>query len=135
MAFLTQKKIEVNNNFISPLDFTSKILFNEWNLKENEEEITVMKVTIRGKNANGKIEEITYNLHDEYCKETNTSSMARCTGYTATAAANMFLDGLFTEKGVFPPELVGKHESCFNYIITYLKDRDVIYDKESRIII
>ena len=133
-GFFDTEKIQVNNNFISPLDFTSKILFNEWNLKENEEEITVMKVTVRGKNVNGKIEEITYNLHDEYCKETNTSSMARCTGYTATAAANMFLDGLFAEKGVFPPELVGKHVSCFNYIVNYLKIRNVIYKKESQII-
>ena len=60
--------------------------------------------------------------------------MARCTGYTATGTANMFLDGLFEEKGVFPPELVGKHELCFNYIINYLKDRNVIYVKESQII-
>lgn len=28
--------------------------------------------------------------------------------YTAFAT-NMFLEGLFTEKGVFPPELIGKH--------------------------
>jgi saccharopine dehydrogenase-like NADP-dependent oxidoreductase len=133
-GFFNTEKIQVNNNLITPLEFTSKILFNEWNLEVEEEEITVMKVTVKGKNENGKIEEITYNLHDEYCNETYTSSMARCTGYTATAAANMFLDELFTEKGVFPPELVGRHEFCFNYIINYLKDRNVIYKKEVRII-
>ena len=60
--------------------------------------------------------------------------MARTTGYTATAAANMFLDGLFSEKGVFPPELVGKHEQCFNYFINYLKERNVIYTKEEKIL-
>jgi len=133
-GFFNNEKIEVNNSLISPLDFTSKILFNEWKLEEEQEEITVMKVTVKGKNTIGKIEEITYNLYDEYCKETKTSSMARCTGYTATATANMFLDGLFTEKGVFPPELLGKYKSCFNYIINYLKDRNVIYKKESRIV-
>jgi len=133
-GFFNNEKIEVNNSLISPLDFTSKILFNEWKLEEEQEEITVMKITVKGKNTNGKIEEITYNLYDKYCKETKTSSMARCTGYTATATANMFLDGLFTEKGVFPPELLGKYKSCFNYIINYLKDRNVIYKKESRII-
>mgnify|MGYP000710591599 CR=1 FL=1 len=49
----------------------------------------------------------------EYCHDTKTSSMSRTTGYTATAAANLFLDGLFDEKGVFPPELVTKriHEA------------------------
>jgi len=55
--------------------------------------------------------------------------MARTTGYTATAAASLFLDGLFKEKGVFPPELVGKHEKCFHYFLNYLKERDVIYTK------
>jgi len=133
-GFFNTEKIKVNNNLISPLEFTSKILFNEWYLEEEDEELTVMKVTVKGKNTDGKIEKISYNLYDEYCAETKTSSMARCTGYTATAAANMFLNGLFSEKGVFPPELVGKYESCFNYIINYLKDRKVIYKKTSQII-
>jgi lysine 6-dehydrogenase len=41
----------------------------------------------------------------------------------------MFIDGLFEEKGVFPPELIGKHESCFNYIMKYLEERDIHYIK------
>jgi len=133
-GFFSEEKIEVNGNMVSPMDFTSKILFNEWKLGETEEEITVMKVTLKGENAKGEIEEVIYNLHDEYSKETNTSSMARTTGYTATAAANMFLDGLFSEKGVFPPELVGKHEACFNYMIKYLEERNIYYVKKSRLI-
>jgi len=60
--------------------------------------------------------------------------MARTTGYTATAAANMFLDGLFSEKGVFPPELVGKHENCFNYFMNYLNDRNIFYVKEEKVV-
>jgi len=67
------------------------------------------------------------NLYDEYSAETQTSSMARTTGYTATAAANMVLAGLFTEKGVFPPELIGKNENCFSYIFNYLKKRNINY--------
>ncbi len=56
--------------------------------------------------------------------------MARTTGYTATAAANLFLEGLFDEKGVFPPELVGKKEECFNYFMKYLADRNIFYKKK-----
>jgi len=133
-GFFSEKNIEINGNSISPLEFTSKILFNEWKLGETEEELTVMRVTLKGENANGQIEEVIYHLHDEYCNETKTSSMARTTGYTATAAANLFLDGLFTEKGVFPPELVGKHEVCFNYFINYLKERNIHYLKTVRIL-
>lgn len=132
-GFFSEEEIDVKGNKVSPLDFTSKILFNEWKLGETEEELTVMRVTLKGENAQGEIEEITYNLYDEYCKATQTSSMARTTGYTATAAANMFLEGLFSEKGVFPPELIGKYEACFNYFINYLKDRNIYYVKSSRV--
>ena len=133
-GFFAAEKIEVNGDMISPIDFTSKILFNEWKLGETEEEITVMRVTLKGENANGQIEEVVYNLYDEYSAETKTSSMARTTGYTATAAANLFVDGLFNEKGVFPPELVGKHEACFNYFLAYLEERNIHYVKSARLL-
>ncbi|MCP4976497.1 MAG: saccharopine dehydrogenase, partial [Maribacter sp.] len=130
-GFFNEEKIEVNGNPISPLEFTSKILFNEWKLSETEKELTVMRITLKGENADGQKEEIVYNLHDEYCEDTNTSSMARTTGYTATAAANLFLEGLFHDKGVFPPELVGKHKVCFDYFIKYLEERNIHYIKSS----
>jgi lysine 6-dehydrogenase len=133
-GFFSEEKVEINGNKISPLDFTSKILFNEWKLGETEEEITVMRITIKGENSKGQTEEVVYDLHDEYCSETKTSSMARTTGYTATAAANLFLDGLFSEKGVFPPELVGKHQVCFNYFLNYLKERNIHYVKSSKVV-
>jgi saccharopine dehydrogenase-like NADP-dependent oxidoreductase len=128
-GFFNEEKININGIDVSPLEFSSKILFNEWKLGDTEEEITVMRITLKGTNKIDEIKTIIYNLHDEFCPKTNTSSMARTTGYTATAAANLFLDGLFTEKGVFPPELVGKHEKCFNYFLNYLKERGVIYTK------
>ena len=128
-GFFNEEKININGVDISPLEFSSKILFNEWKLGDTEEEITVMRITLTGTNKIGESKTIVYNLHDEFCQKTNASSMARTTGYTATAAANLFLDGLFSEKGVFPPELVGKHEKCFNYFLNYLKDRNVIYTK------
>jgi lysine 6-dehydrogenase len=128
-GFFGTNKIGINGAEISPLEFTSKILFDEWRLGDSEEELTIMRITVSGENASGQQEQIVYHLYDEYDPETQTSSMARTTGYTATAAANMFLDGYFAEKGVFPPELVGKHESCFNYILNYLEERGVRYIK------
>ena len=133
-GFFSENKILVNGTEVSPLDFTSKILFNEWKLGETEEELTVMRVSLKGKNPKGETIEVIYNLYDEYCPETETSSMARTTGYTATAVANLFLEGLFTEKGIFPPELIGKHETCFKYILSYLKERNVNYIKTQTIL-
>lgn len=133
-GFFDSEEMDIQGQKITPLDFTSKILFNEWKLGDEEEELTVMRVRLKGENAKGKNEEVTYSLHDEYCSETQTSSMARTTGYTATAAANLFLDGLFTEKGVFPPELVGKNKECFDYFLKYLKERNIDYVKSSRLL-
>lgn len=60
--------------------------------------------------------------------------MARTTGFTATATAEMILNNLFTEKRIFPPELVGKYSDCFHYVINYLKQRNIHYEKTEKII-
>lgn len=133
-GFFDTNKINVKGSEISPLDFTSQVLFKEWELGETEEELTIMRVSLVGKDSDGVKKKIVYTLYDEYNAETQTSSMARTTGYTATAAANLFLNGLFEEKGVFPPELIGKHEVCFNFFMDYLKERNMTYKKEETIL-
>jgi saccharopine dehydrogenase-like NADP-dependent oxidoreductase len=129
-GFFSTNKIQLQNAEITPLEFTSKILFSEWKLGETEEEITVMRVTLKGQDNACRSVTVVYNLHDEYNSGTQTSSMARTTGYTATAVANMVLEGLFKERGVFPPELVGKDEACFDYIMAYLGERDIHYSRQ-----
>ncbi|NUN69129.1 MAG: saccharopine dehydrogenase NADP-binding domain-containing protein [Bacteroidetes bacterium] len=133
-GFFNSGTVRVQGTDVSPLDVTSAVLFDEWKLGETEPELTVMRVTMKGRNASGATEQVVYDLYDEYDPETQTSSMARTTGYTATAAASMFLEGLFAERGVFPPELIGKHEQCFDYVVGYLADRNVRYTRTSRII-
>ncbi len=124
-GFFNTQKINIDGNQISPLHFTSKILFNEWKLGEDEEELTVMKVILK---SNQKT--IEYNLLDRYDTSTKTSSMSRTTGYTCTASANLIAKNLFAEKGVFPPELVGKHKACFDFVMNYLKERNVVWNKK-----
>ena len=118
--FFSETPIEVNGVNVSPLKVTSQILFNEWKLGLEEEELTVMKVILHGENKR-----IEWSLLDYYDKETKISSMARTTGYTCTAAVNLMAQNLFSEKGVFPPELVGKHKACFDFVLNYLKERKI----------
>jgi len=118
--FFSETPIDVGGVKVSPLKVTSQILFNEWKLGLEEEELTVMKVILHGES---KI--IEWNLLDYFDKETKISSMARTTGYTCTAAVNLIAEHLFNEKGVFPPELVGKHKACFDFVLNYLKKRKV----------
>lgn len=127
-GFFEEETMIINDTAIRPLDFTSKILFNEWKLGPTEPELTVMRISIKGQDSMGKEQKVIYSLYDEYDPESQTSSMARTTGYTATAVANLFLKGIFTEKGVFPPELIGKHEEVFHFVLNYLEERNVIYN-------
>jgi lysine 6-dehydrogenase len=123
-GFLNDKPVNFKGQQISPLEFTSALLFDQWRLDATEEEFTIMTIAIKGE---GKT--IHYELYDEYDTQTKTSSMSRTTGYTATAALNMLINNLFTAKGIFPPELVGKEATCFNFILNYLKERNVVYLK------
>jgi saccharopine dehydrogenase-like NADP-dependent oxidoreductase len=123
-GFFSETPIDINGTKIAPIKVTSQILFNEWKLGLEEEELTVMKVKLIGK-KDGEQKTIEWNLLDFYDHETKISSMARTTGYTCTAAVNLIAQDLFSEKGVFPPELVGKHKTCFDFMIAYLKERKV----------
>lgn len=132
-GFLSHEPIEVDGKMISPFDFTTKLLFRSWKLNPDELEFTIMRVIVKGLEK-GIRKEIIYDLFDEYDLKEGLSSMSRTTGFTATATVEMILNGVFNEKGVFPPELVGKHSICFKYVLEYLANRNVRYDIEERII-
>jgi lysine 6-dehydrogenase len=125
-GFFDTKSLQVNDTEITPLEFTSKLLVTQWKLNPEEEEFTVMKVIIKGEDKT-----IVYTLLDRYDAVTKTSSMARTTGYTCAAAVNLIAKKLFTKKGVFPPELVGKNKNCFDFVMGYLKERNVNWEKSA----
>lgn len=123
-GFFDTAPLTINGTLISPLDFTSKILADQWKLEPEEEEFTVMRVLIRGEEKS-----VAYNLLDVYDDTTRISSMARTTGYTCTAAVHLIAKGLFNKKGVFPPELIGKDKKCFDTMLAYLQARNVNWKK------
>jgi lysine 6-dehydrogenase len=123
-GFFSEETINYKGKEIKPMEYTSAILLNEWKLGQEEEEFTVMKVIVKGK-MNDVHKTIEYTMLDRFDNTTKTSSMSRTTGYTCTAAANAFAEGLITKKGVFPPELIGDDKKVFDYIINYLKERNV----------
>jgi len=128
-GFLSEKEIDFNGNKIIPLQFTSKILFPQWKLNKNDEEFTVMRIIIEGIENQKEVKYI-YNLFDYYDINTGISSMARTTGYTATAVSNFILEGKFEEKGVLPPELLSKNSELFNFIFQYLEERKIFYERK-----
>lgn len=125
-GFFSYDKIDVKGIKIRPIDVTAKLLFPKWKLKPGEADFTIMRILIKGQ-ENQVEKTYIYDLYDEYNKETDTISMARTTGYTCSAVANLVLDGKFNRVGISPPEYVGVEEENYRYILKYLKDRQVNY--------
>jgi saccharopine dehydrogenase-like NADP-dependent oxidoreductase len=126
-GFFETKPVEINGHKLSPLEFTSKILFDQWKLNDDDAEFTVMRIIVSGKEKD-KAVTYTYDLFDTRDPESGFSSMARTTGFTATAAVNLVLNGDYTRKGISPPEFIGEDEKCFNFIMDYLNERNVNYN-------
>ncbi|MBC8487325.1 MAG: saccharopine dehydrogenase NADP-binding domain-containing protein [Bacteroidetes bacterium] len=132
-GFFSKDKIEISGVKISPLEFTSKLLFPKWKLEESEEDITIMKIMVEGLKE-GKRMRYTYNLFDRYDPVTKIHSMARTTGYTATMALRMITKGLYKRKGVSAPEFIGKQPECAEFILKGLEERGVVYKEMVEVI-
>lgn len=128
-GFFDKEKIELNGTQISPIEFTSNLLFPKWKLEDGEEDITIMKVIVEGI-IDGKNKRYTWDLFDTYDPVSKVHSMARTTGYTATMALRMLASGLYTKKGVSAPEYIGKYPVCVDFIMKGLKERGVIYNEK-----
>ena len=125
-GFFSPDEIVVGGVKVRPLDVTSKLLFPMWKLGEGDRDLTVMRVVVEGL-MGGASRRITYDLIDRYDEATRTHSMARTTGYTATAAVRMLARGLFADRGVIVPESIGRRPDCVAFILAELKERGVVY--------
>ena len=125
-GFFQTEEIAINGKQIRPIDLTSRLLISKWKLEDDEPEFTVMRIVISGIENKKKVKYI-YKLFDKFDVETQTSSMARTTGYTCTSAAELVLNGDYTDKGLFPPEFLGAKIDCLKKMLAYQEDRDIIY--------
>jgi len=125
-GFFNPEKIEVEGKLVSPLELTSRLLFEQWKLNKNEVDITVMRIEVEGVKA-GKSIRYSYNLHDEFNEQTGIHSMARTTGYTASTAVRLLSENKYMEKGITVGEMMGNDESVVKYMLAGLSERGINY--------
>ena len=126
LGYFSTEAVEVEGSMVRPLDLTAALLFPRFRLEEGEGEFTIMRVEIKGQEE-GKQAEYVYDLYDEYHRESDTLSMARTTGYTATGAARLLLEGLLTRKGMIPPEKVALENDSMRFLMEHFRQRGVDY--------
>jgi saccharopine dehydrogenase-like NADP-dependent oxidoreductase len=129
-GFFGTEPVLVDKAEVIPLEFTKKMLFPSWKLGENEEDFTVMRIIVEGMAATGKRKRFTYDLYDTFDATTRIHSMARTTGYSATAALRLLDAGIFTSIGINVPEFVGKNEKSVRFILEKLRERGIHYKEE-----
>ena len=123
-GFFSTKDVLVASGQARPRDVTEALLIGAWQFEEGEPDLTVMRIVIEGAKDDQALRH-TYNLLDYYNTDTETSSMARTTGYTCTGMVRLVARGLWTEPGVAPPEVVGRNAECFDSVIEHLEERNV----------
>lgn len=123
-GFFSTQDVMVPSGHATPRDVTEALLFKTWQFDEGEPDMTVIRIVIEGAKDDKALLH-TFNLLDYYNPDTETSSMARTTGYTCTAMARLVAQGLWEEPGVAPPEIVGRNADCYDFVLKHLEDRGV----------
>lgn len=128
-GFFDVDPIEVGGVRVRPIDVAARLLFDAWMLRPGEQDLTVMRVEVEGTKDGKRVRHV-YTLLDRYDERTGIHSMARTTGYTCTAMVRLVARGMFREPGVHPPEIVGRDEACFDFIMSELAARGVVFRHE-----
>lgn len=125
-GFFSKEPVDVGGTRIRPLDLTAALLFPKWKMGEDEGDVTVMRVTVTG-TREGRYRGVQYDLVDRYDPATQTLSMARTTGYTATSAVRMLSAGLYSRAGIIAPEILGEQPECVRFLLKELAARGIVY--------
>lgn len=108
---------------IVPKEITEKILLNKWKMKDEDRDMTVMKLHVIAEDYLNNLENRTYYLIDMH--DGKNTSMARTTGFMCAAGVRLIAHGLWSDVGVFAPEKIGMKKECFEFIIEELSERGV----------
>lgn len=110
------------------IECTSRVLIDEWKMTPEDRDITIMIAEITGLDSDGEMIKVVYSLLDKHDGEFH--SMARCTAFTCVAVSELMLEDGVEEYGIIPPEQIGKNEDAFNFILDYLKNKNVNWLKK-----
>ncbi|HYJ78951.1 MAG TPA: saccharopine dehydrogenase C-terminal domain-containing protein [Longimicrobiaceae bacterium] len=125
-GFFGEEAVELGGARVRPLDLAARLLFRMWQLGEGEEDLTAMRVEVEGRRGGRRVR-YSYELLDRYDRASGTSSMARTTGYTCTAAVRLLARGLYARPGISPPEYLGREPGCYDFMMGELAARGVVF--------
>lgn len=126
-GFFSTKPITIGWQQVIPLQITCALLFEQWKLQPGEADLTVMRVEASGKAPDGSSKYMRWDLLDRYDHTHGIHSMARTTGYAATAAVRLLAEQLCCEPGIHMPEQIGANEQIVRFMLSDMEKRGIYY--------
>jgi saccharopine dehydrogenase-like NADP-dependent oxidoreductase len=132
-GFFSKQPLQVGDVTVRPLDVTSALMFPQWTYEEGEQDLTVMRITVEGQQAGGRVMH-RWDLDDRYSVEEQATSMSRTTALPCALVARMLLSGEIDLPGVHAPEALGTNATWTESLLQGLAERGVRYTyRESRL--
>jgi len=130
-GFFDTAPVQLSGGPVRPLDVSSRLLSRAWRLPDNGEDLTILRVAVQGTSPSG-MRQVLYTMLDRYDPETQTTSMARTTGYTATAASRLLAATTNMGSGITPPERLGASPEHTALVLEELRRHGVtIHESET----
>ncbi len=129
-GFFNTDPIDIDGVPVKPRQVSLRLLENAWQMDEDAEEFTVMRIAVTG----GEGPDYTrarWSLLDNTDRDRGETSMARTTGFPPAIIARRILEGsIKLGPGVFPPETLADNDTFFYGLLGELEKRGVFYIQE-----
>jgi lysine 6-dehydrogenase len=124
-GFFGGEPVDVDGTAVVPRRLAEKLIFAMWQRPPGEEEITVLRVDVRGKGSDGAVRAHRFDLFDRTDRVTGATSMARTTGFPCAIMARLLVGGGYAEPGIRPLELVAPRDDVYATLLEELRKRGV----------
>lgn len=118
VGYLSPKPVAVNGHRLAPYDFTLAYLKSILD-RGSPRDLTVLIVALRNKKHRRQ-----YVCVDRYDEKNRITSMARMTAFSAAVMCRVIKQ--YPDRGVIPPEYLGRDEGLCSFIKNELKARGII---------
>lgn len=126
-GFFSEERVDLGGAGVSPLALTARLLFPHWRARKGERSWTFLKLDAAGRDADAGDENRSYALevYDEDEAEGGLTSMARTTAFPCAIVARLLLEGRIAQRGVLPPESIGREPGIADTVFAELRARGV----------
>jgi saccharopine dehydrogenase-like NADP-dependent oxidoreductase len=130
IGLFSNEPVKVGTAEIAPRALFGQLAYPMMKLRGDEKDFTFFQVRVTGK-KNGKRLRHVSSLYDEKDMKSGYPSMSRTTGFTCAIVGRMIAEGMLTDPGVNPPEVIGDSPASVEYLVNELKRRNVVITRST----